>query len=52
MFGAFSKECIGQVETVGDSKGQVFRILVQKGLDPLQFEIRELVEQEEQKDVK
>lgn len=43
MFGAFSKK--HTVETVGDSRGQVFRKLVQKGLDPNQFEIRELLEQ-------
>ncbi len=47
MFGAFSKKQIGQVETVGDSRGQVFRKLVQKGLDPNQFEIRELLEQKD-----
>lgn len=43
MFGAFPKEHIGQVEIIGDSEGQVFRKLVQKGLDPQQFEIRKLV---------
>lgn len=32
---------------IGDSKGQVFRKLVQKGLCPNQFEIRELLEQKD-----
>lgn len=49
MFGAFSKKQTGLVETVGDSRGQVFRKLVQKGLDPNQFEIRELLEQKDAK---
>ena len=47
MFGAFSKKQTGQVEIVGDSKGQVFRKLVQKGLAPNQFEIRNLLEQKD-----
>lgn len=47
MFGAFSKKQIGRVETVGDSRGQVFRKLVQKGLDSNQFEIRELLKQKD-----
>jgi hypothetical protein len=47
MFGAFSKKHTGRLETVGDSRGQVFRKLVQKGLDPNQFVIRELSEQKE-----
>lgn len=41
MFIAISKKegSIGQLMAVGDSKGQVTRILIQMGLDPVDYTI-------------
>lgn len=41
MFVAILKHDPSVIETVGDSKGQVFRKLVQMGLDPNNFNIVE-----------
>ena len=42
MFAAYLKYDPSVCETVGDSRGQVFRKLVQMGLDPSRFDIVEI----------
>ena len=43
MFAAFLKSDPNVCQTIGDSKGQVFRKLVQMGLDPEKFDIMKII---------